>query len=263
MIKRKHRRKNQKRNKYSIWWWLCAALAVLVVILIIDIKPWRKHRIVVSDQWPYNDITKGVYTKDFDGLDISRHQGRIHWDELVEKNPQLKFVYIKATEGSSVVDPFYKKNFKAAKKRGLLVGSYHFLTYRTSMERQVTNFLDHIDLSKQDLLLLVDVEKDGTREWGRDLIQKNLAEFIRLIKERTGHYPMIYTNESYYHKNLYPEFNRYHLFIANYSLSPEIPDTKHDIWQFSKRGRVHGIWTYVDINQLREGVTVDDLKMPK
>ena len=34
------------------------------------------------------------------------------------------------------------------------------------MERQVTNFLDHIDLSKQDLLLLVDVEKDGTREWG-------------------------------------------------------------------------------------------------
>ena len=55
MIKRKHRRKNQKRNKYSIWWWLCAALAVLVVILIIDIKPWRKHRIVVSDQWPYND----------------------------------------------------------------------------------------------------------------------------------------------------------------------------------------------------------------
>ena len=52
------------------------------------------------------------------------------------------------------------------------------------MERQVTNFLDHIDLSKQDLLLLVDVEKDGTREWGRELIQKNLAEFIRLIKER-------------------------------------------------------------------------------
>lgn len=27
------------------------------------------------------------------------------------------------------------------------------------MERQVTNLLDHIDLSKQDLLLLVDVEK--------------------------------------------------------------------------------------------------------
>ena len=263
MIKRKRRRRKQMRNKHSIWWWVCAALAVLTVILIIDLKPWRKPRTIVSDQWPYHDMTKGPYSKDFDGLDISRHQGKIHWDELVEENPQLRFVYIKATEGSSIVDPFYKRNFKAAKERGLLVGSYHFLTYRTSMERQVDNFLANIDLSQQDLLLLVDIEKDGTRSWGREIIQKNLAEFIRLIKERTGHSPMIYTNEAYYHLNLYPEFNRYRLFIANYSLPPQLPDTKHDIWQSSKRGRVRGIWTYVDINQLREGVSVDDFKMPK
>ena len=71
---------------------------------------------------------------------------------------------------------------------------------------------------------------------------------------------MIYTNEAYYHLNLYPEFNRYRLFIANYNLPPQLPDTKHDIWQSSKRGRVRGIWTYVDINQLREGVSVDDFK---
>ena len=263
MIKRKRRRKKQGRSKYSFWWWFCAALAVLIVVLIIDLKPWHKRRTVVSNEWPYHDITKGPYTNDFDGLDISRHQGKIHWDELVEENPQLRFVYIKATEGNSIVDSFYKKNFKSAKEKGLLVGSYHFLTYRTSMERQVDNFLANIDLSQQDLLLLVDIEKDGTRNWGRETIQKNLAEFIRLIKERTGHSPMIYTNETYYQQNLYPEFNRYHLFIANYNIQPQLIGTKYDIWQLSKCGRVRGIWTYVDINQLREGVSVDDFKMPK
>lgn len=263
MVKRRRRRSKRMRNNNRIWWWVTAAFVALVVILVIDLKPWRKQHAAVNDQWPYYDMTKGTYTKDFDGLDISRHQGKIHWDELVEENQQLRFVYIKATEGSSLVDPFYKRNFKAAKERGLLVGSYHFLTNRTSMERQVDNFLSSIDLNQQDLLLLVDIEKDGTRNWKRDIIQKNLAEFIRLVKERTGHSPMIYTNESYYYLNLYPEFNHYRLFIANYNLPPKLPDAKYDIWQSSKKGRVRGIWTYVDIDQLREGVSVDDIKMPK
>ena len=56
------------RNKHSFWWWVCAALAVLTTILIIDLKPWRKSRSVVSDQWPYHDMTKGPYSKDFDSI---------------------------------------------------------------------------------------------------------------------------------------------------------------------------------------------------
>ncbi len=242
--------------------WAGAAVLALAVILLIDLKPWRRVRETVSGQWPYHDMTKGSYTDDADGIDISRHQGKIHWDELVDENPQLRFVYIKATEGSSIVDPFYRHNLREAKERGLLVGSYHFLTRRTSMERQADNFLSTIDLSQQDLLLLVDVEDDGTRGWDRDIIQKNLAEFIRLVKERTGHSPMIYTNEAYYHLNLYPEFNHYHLFIANYNLPPELGEAKYDIWQSGKRGRVRGIWTYVDIDRLRDGVTVDDIRLP-
>lgn len=263
MVRRRRRRSKRKNNNRKLWIWGCVALSTLVVILVVDLKPWRRKHVTVSDEWPYHDLTKGEYTKDFDGLDLSRHQGKIHWDELVDENPQLKFVYLKATEGSSVVDPFYQKNLKEAKKRNLLVGSYHFLTRRTSMERQVDNFLSNIDLHQQDLLLLVDIEADGTKGWDSQLIKKNLARFIQLVKERTGHAPMIYTNESYYHLHLYPDFNHYHLFIANYNLPPTLGNAKYDIWQSSKRGRVKGIWTHVDIDRIREGVTIDDFKMPK
>lgn len=262
MVKRRRKRNNRKYKNGKLWRLAGCGLAALTMLLIIDLKPWHRPHAAVSDKWPYHDMTKGEYAKDFDGLDISRHQGRVHWDELVDENPQLQFVYIKATEGSSMADPFYKQNFEEAKRKRLLVGSYHFLTRRTSMSEQVDNFLSHIDLDRQDLLLLVDIEKDGTRGWNRRLIQKNLAEFIRLVKDRTGHAPMIYTNEVYYHQNLYPDFNRYHLFIANYNVSPELIGAKHDIWQSSKRGRVRGIWTYVDIDRLREGVSVDAIKMP-
>lgn len=256
------KRKRKRRKNQGYWKWFLFFLFILSVILVVDLKPWRALRKAVSDEWPYKDLTKGAYTTDFDGLDISRHQGKIHWDELVEENPKLRFVYIKATEGSSVIDPFYKRNFEAAKKRGLLVGSYHFLTYRTSMERQVENFLTTIDMSQQDLLLLVDVETDGTKKWEKEEIRENLTKFIELIKERTGHAPMIYTNEKYYEDNLAPLFNNYHLFIANYSTPPNLDGAEYDIWQSSKKGRVRGIWTYVDIDQLREGVSLNNIKMP-
>lgn len=262
MVKRRRKHRRRRLKSKNRLWWLAAAFTTMAVILIIDLKPWKRHHATVSDQWPYHDLTKGDYAKDFDGLDISRHQGKIHWDELIAENPQLQFVYIKATEGSSIVDPLYKRNFRSAKERGLLVGSYHFLTSRTSMHKQVENFLGNIDVSQQDLLLLVDVEKDGTCEWSRDIIQKNLSEFIRLVKKHTGQAPMIYTNEAYYHMNLYPEFNRYRLFIANYNLPPELPGAKYDIWQSSKHGKVHGIWNYVDVDRLRDGVSVNDFRMP-
>ena len=219
MARKRRRRSRKGRKNKNKWVWVGIAILALAAILIIDLKPWHKHHDTISDQWPFHDLTKGPYSKDFEGLDISRHHD-------------------------------------------LLVGSYHFLTRRTSMAKQVDNFLSNIDLQAQDLLLLVDIEEDGTRGWSRSIIQKNLAEFIRLVKERTGVSPMIYTNEAYYHLNLYPEFNHYHLFIANYNLAPELGTAKYDIWQSSKRGRVRGIWNYVDIDQLREGVTLEDIKQP-
>ena len=162
MARKRRRRSRKGRNNKNRWVWVGIAILALAAILIIDLKPWHKHHETISDQWPFHDLTKGPYSKDFEGLDISRHQGKIHWDELVDENPQLQFVYIKATEGSSIVDPFYKRNFDEAKKHGLLVGSYHFLSRRTSMAKQVDNFLSNIDLQAQDLLLLVDIEEDGT-----------------------------------------------------------------------------------------------------
>ena len=39
----------------------------------------------------------------FDGIDVSKHQGNINWEEL-RKNSKIQFVYIKATEGSNYVD---------------------------------------------------------------------------------------------------------------------------------------------------------------
>ncbi len=256
---RRTKRTKHNKNKWRIILIIGFWIAVLSTIVLFDLKPWQyQNSATTSKEWPFKDLTKGEYATSFDGIDISRHQGRIHWEEI-KKNESLTFVYIKATEGSNIVDPFYKDNVREAHRHGLKVGAYHFLTRRTSMKKQVENFLNTIVPEEQDLLPVVDIENDGTQGWDRPIIQKNLAEFIRLVKEQTGKSPMIYTNEAYYHLNLYPTFNRYHLFIANYSQEPTMIDTHYDIWQSSKHARVHGIWNWTDINHLRKGVTLDDL----
>ncbi len=51
---------------------------------------------------------------EYDGIDVSRYNGVIKWEEVAE-NKNLKFVYVKATDGSGIEDRCYQKNIKGAK----------------------------------------------------------------------------------------------------------------------------------------------------
>ena len=69
------------------------------------------------------------------GIDVSKFQGNINWTK-VAKDKTVKFVYIKATEGTSIQDPYYKTNVAKARKAGLLVGSYHLYSSKTTAYQQ-------------------------------------------------------------------------------------------------------------------------------
>ena len=91
------------------------------------------------------------------------------------------------------------------------------------MERwQMNNFLANNDLSQKRLITTCRHRKDGTRSWGLRLFRRILLEFIRLIKERTGHSPMIYTTKPHHLETFIQKFNRYRLLIANYNLPPQL-----------------------------------------
>lgn len=59
------------------------------------------------------------------GIDVSRWQGSIDWKQVREAG--ISFVFIKASQGSSLEDPKFAENVQGAKAAGLLVGAYHFL----------------------------------------------------------------------------------------------------------------------------------------
>lgn len=96
--------KRKKQNSYGK-----KAFYIIIALIALFIIGFEAYRMVSSyiikrasdKQWPQHDLTFGQYSGSYDGIDISRHQGRIHWDELGEVK-RLKFVFVKATEGTNI-----------------------------------------------------------------------------------------------------------------------------------------------------------------
>ncbi len=56
------------------------------------------------------------------------------------KEQDVKFMYIKATEGSNSQDEKFAENWDNAQKAGLLSGAYHFFSYDSEGKTQAENF---------------------------------------------------------------------------------------------------------------------------
>ena len=198
----------------------------------------------------------------YDGIDISSHQGKIDW-EKVSSDKDIRFVYIKATEGSTYRSSHYPENITEARRSGLLVGSYHYLTSTSSIDRQFQNFSTFALRPIQDLIPMLDVEVRGN--WSRSQLIDSVAKFCNLVEQHYGVKPMIYSTMGFYNKNLTPHFNKYHLYIGRYSnTEPEINwEGEYTVWQYSETGIIPGIDAYVDLCRYRKDGWLDEIMLPQ
>ena len=256
--KRSGKRKKKTSGSLRAWWrktwrksrpWVIGAFVLLVCYLLVP---------YVQDIFFAGHSSNAQY----DGIDVSKHNGNINW-QRVAQDPNIKFVYIKATEGFSIVDSKYKKNLREARAAGLKVGSYHFFRgYRTA-EEQFAIFSQNVDKSQQDLVPMVDVEQTGNSLVKRDLLQVRLQKFMELVKEHYGKYPLLYSQHHFYNERLAPEFNKYFIFMARYSKKePELKGGgKYNIWQYSEKGHIKGIHGNVDLDRFGPGTRLSDIEL--
>ncbi len=194
----------------------------------------------------------------YDGIDISSHQGYIDWKK-VSSDKDIRFVYIKATEGSTYRSPHYAHNITQARRYGLLVGSYHYLSSTSSIDEQFENFSKFALKSVQDLIPMLDVELRGN--WSRSQLIDSVDKFCELTERHYGVKPMIYSTMGFYNKNLNPHFNHHHLYIGRYANEePEINwEGEYTIWQYSETGIIPGIDAYVDLCRYRKDGWIDEI----
>ncbi|MBP9990999.1 MAG: glycoside hydrolase family 25 protein [Bacteroidales bacterium] len=189
-----------------------------------------------------------------EGIDVSHYQGNVNWKK-VAKSGNVKFVYVKATEGASLSDDRYKENVKEARAAGLLVGSYHLYSPRTTAYDQMRNIRSVVRKKDQDLKFVLDIEEKHTR----NLYMKRVDKLLELIENEYGAKPIIYTNEHVY-RNYFsgPKYKKYQFFIANYRCKPRI---EYTLWQYTECGTVDGIKGRVDKIRFHKNSNIDDIKL--
>ena len=183
----------------------------------------------------------------FDGIDVSHHNGKIDWKKVKQEFPDLKFVYIKCTEGATYVDPDYLDNAKGARAQNFNVGAYHYFRMTSSAHDQFHNFKKQLDGIDFNLIPMVDVERDDDKP--RKELQDSLRVLLDLLEKEYGVTPMLYGTNSSYNKFCAPEFNLYPKYIGRYGdNAPVMKGSGHyTIWQFSEDGIINGIPKPVDL----------------
>lgn len=184
------------------------------------------------------------------GIDVSRYQQRISWPAVKKMNVQgirLDFAFIKASEGTSTIDPYFKRNWKNSKQAGLIRGAYHFFIAKKDGRAQAKHFMKQVRLERGDLPPVLDVE--NTFGQSSSTIRTEVKEWLQALEERYGVRPIIYTNADFYKQHLRGYFDDYPLWVAHY-LQRHQPRISREwsFWQHSERGRVNGIVSKVDFN---------------
>lgn len=113
----------------------------------------------------------------YEGIDVSAFQGNVNYQKV--KNNGIEVVYIKASEGTSLEDPYFRINYNNAKENGLKVGFYHFVRARNEEEaiKEAEFFYRVISGTNPDCRLAMDFEIFG--ELNRQEINKISIAFLR------------------------------------------------------------------------------------
>lgn len=202
------------------------------------------------------------------GWDISNWQPIIDWPKIGREHPQLKYVYIKSTEGTSYLSRMYKKQWTGAGSIGQLRGAYHYHHTELSGTAQAKWFLKNSQ--KGELPPCLDVEDAvSLPEYSKvekiESAIRSMYEFQDEVYAAWGQKAIIYTGKWFWDR-MFPYSMDLSaicdLFAAMYRALDDVgpiptPLGWNDwtLWQYTSKGRLSGCPDRVDLSVFHGGIT--------
>lgn len=253
---RPRRNSASRRGRPGLWRrvrrWL-PGWPTLLGAVIVGVTCWVLYKTLVEKDVDTAYSPPPGYT--VHGIDVSHHQGDIDWELLrnqgsIDGQP-LSFVFIKATEGSDMVDRRFSRNFSEARKHGIMRGAYHF--YRTSApaKAQAEHFIRHVTLEPGDLPPVLDVEVKPA-EVGQEELRQGILEWLVRVEQHYHVKPIVYTYHAFHQQYMNDSvFNIYPYWIAHYYVDSVRYRGPWAFWQHSDAGQLPGIKGAVDLDIFR------------
>lgn len=184
------------------------------------------------------------------GIDVSSWQAGIDLSKV-----PADFVIVKTTQGNWYVSPNADQQYQSAKKAGRLLGIYHYIDGRGGAAGEVDFFIKNCKNYIHEALIAVDWEAEDNSQWGNE---GYLEEVVRLIKQKTGVTPLIYSMQSRYAQvKAVADRQNAGLWIAQYGSMEPTGYQAHPwnegayscaIRQYSSTGRLPGWGGNLDLN---------------
>lgn len=214
------------------------------------------YYLFINDGYKKGFTARKLIYKSFDrtdyqikGFDFSHHNGQIDWDKAKEAydNHNIKFTIFKATEGKSLKDKHYKRNYAKAKSHGYICGAYHFFIPWIPSKLQAENYSSYAILNSGDLPPIVDVERES-KIMSKHRYQETLLRLLQRLEKIYGTSPIIYTTPKMYERYCNSrEFAKYPVWVASYRNTLRFTDNWM-FWQYTESGEVAGVKGFVDVN---------------
>lgn len=257
------RRKKRKPIKIKVTAYVMSAVfIVLLAVAALIAKPYIKERKIVDKG---ATVPSGYYCY---GIDISRYQTDIEWDKIkvltdaqgrttnsvnqAKDIRNISYVFVKATEGNSFKDKYFKRHWKNAGTSGIRRGAYHFFRSSKDAEVQARHFIRTVgDLSANDLPPVLDIETIHKGCSYKTLNDKALV-WLKTVEKHYGRKPIVYSSASFINDILCKEIKEnYPIWVAHYGAASPRCEKWH-IWQFADNAIVYGIDGEVDLNVTTE-----------
>ena len=189
------------------------------------------------------------------GIDVSRHQGVIDWDNIAAqvKAGKIGGVLIRAGYGYSTIDPQWERNYREATARGIPVGAYWYAYWsKGTPADECKAFLSAVSGKKLELGIWYDVEYESsitclTNKERTDKVLQGLA-----VLAASGRYCGYYASTDMVNNRF--EFARlaeYDCWVAQYG-SRCTCKAKYGMWQYSSTNAlgIPGFGTHLDCDKI-------------
>ena len=250
---------------------LAARLLIALLALtgiIYGVLQWAEHEdnktdVFITDEG-FHHAEKFDACVPLIGIDVSEHQkGEIDWKKLKSSGVDYVFLrtgYRAADDGSLHADDTFHKNYKAARKAGLMVGAYFFSQALTPEEgKEEANFV--LDIIKDvDLTMPVAIDyeiyKGGRLDkkiqagelYAASLYHDIVLGFTERL-EKKGYETVVYASRDMLTNYMQADIldDMANVWLARYDSVANL-DADYWFWQCSDNGKAGGIEGSVDKN---------------
>lgn len=189
-------------------------------------------------------------------IDVSSYQGVINWSQV--KGSGITLAILRGVTKNGNMDTTFETNYRNATSAGVnIIGVYHF-SYsldEATAKKDAENMISK--LNGKDIDIYLDLEWSNQGVLGKSKVTSISKTYVNTCKS-LGYTCHIYSNLDWY-KNKYNASELSALgckfWIARYSSSDDgtvkeslKPNIGEYIWQYSSKGKVHGINGNVDMN---------------